>query len=232
MTDPKHDRIVSIINLLLPSVHPEGWRFIVIFSAITLLLALLWLPLAVPGTIVTILCLYFFRDPHRLTPHHANLLISPADGVVQMILKALPPSELSIESSPRMRVSIFMSIFNCHVNRIPADGTVLRSVYRPGRFINAALDKASEDNERQVIHLALPDGRDLVFVQIAGLVARRIHCNLREGMVVQAGMRFGLIRFGSRVDVYLPEGILPLVVVGQAVIAGETILANLNTVAT
>lgn len=229
--DPKNTttiRTVSVADNLFPHIHPEGWRFVAIFAGVTLLLTLWWWQLFVPGLLLTAWCLYFFRDPQRVTPHQTGLLISPADGVVQAILKTPPPLELDMGSVPRLRISVFMNVFNCHVNRVPAEGTVLKAVYRPGRFVNASLNKASENNERYAVQLLLPDGRDLAFVQIAGLIARRIRCDLQEGMAVQVGERFGLIRFGSRVDVYLPENATPLVAVGQTAIAGETILADLN----
>ncbi len=235
MTDREHRNTaiagtVSVADYLFPRIHPEGWRFVASFAVITLLLALWGWPLAVPGLVLTVWCLYFFRDPHRMTPYQPGLVVSPADGMVQMIQKVPPPPELDMGSAPRLRVSVFMSVFNCHVNRVPADGTVAKVAYRPGRFFNASFDKASEDNERQAMRLLLPDGRDLAFVQIAGLIARRIRCDLQEGKTVQAGERFGLIRFGSRVDIYLPEGVMPLVAVGQTAIAAETILADLNAV--
>ncbi len=226
-TDMTAVRTVSLTHYLLPRIHPDGWRFIAFFALCSTLCALWWWPLTIPGLALTVWCLYFFRDPPRITPSRTGLLISPADGVVQTILMAPPPPELGMGHDSRVRVSVFMSLFNCHVNRVPADGMVLQTAYRPGRFVNASFDKASEGNERLAVRLALPDGRDLAFVQIAGLVARRIRCDLQEGMTVQAGERFGLIRFGSRVDVYLPEGVTSLVSVGQPTMAGETVIADL-----
>lgn len=220
-------RTVSAAHSLFPRIHHDGWRFVALFAACSALLAILWWPLAVPGLALTGWCLYFFRDPQRITPRRTGLLVSPADGLVQAILMAQPPPELDMTSTLKVRISIFMNVFNCHVNRVPADGIVLKTVYRPGRFVNASFDKASEGNERWAVRLLLPDGRNLAFVQIAGLVARRIRCDLQEGMTVQAGERFGLIRFGSRVDVYLPDGVTSLVSVGQTTIAGETVLADL-----
>lgn len=221
-------RTVSTAHSLFPRIHQDGWSFVAFFSACSALLSFLWWPLAVAGLALTGWCLYFFRDPQRITPcRTGRLLVSPADGVVQAILMAHPPPELEMCDNLHVRISIFMNIFNCHVNRVPANGIVLKKAYRPGRFVNASFDKASEGNERQAVRLALPDGRDLAFVQIAGLVARRIRCDLQEGMTVQAGERFGLIRFGSRVDVYLPDGVTSLVSVGQTTIAGETVLADL-----
>lgn len=222
---------ISIMDYLWPRVHPEGWRFIPVFAAATVGLAFLWLPLVVPGVVLTVWCVTFFRNPDRVTPVRPGLIISPADGVVQMIGPAAPPPELDMGEAPRTRISVFMSVFNCHVNRIPADGRIVKTVYHPGKFLNASLDKASLDNERQSVRLALSggglaEGREIAFVQIAGLVARRIRCDLSEGMTVRTGERFGLIRFGSRLDVYLPDGVVPLVAIGQTAISGETVLAD------
>lgn len=219
--------MLHTIKRVVAVVHPDGWSFSVLICFSTLFFALWWKTIVIPGTILVIWCLYFFRDPNRITVDQRGLLISPADGTIQMIQQAPLPRELGIGPSLYTRISIFMNLFNCHINRIPADGTIAQTVHNPGRFLNASLNKASEDNERQTVRLILPDGRNLIFVQIAGLIARRIRCNLREGMVVQAGERFGLIRFGSRVDIYLPNGVLPLVAVGQKTIAGETVLAIL-----
>ncbi|MBF0563595.1 MAG: phosphatidylserine decarboxylase [Alphaproteobacteria bacterium] len=218
---------LSMANYLLPPIHPEGWRFIPLFAAAAAGLFYLYPPLGWLGTALTLWCIAFFRNPDRTTPVGPGLVISPADGIVQMIVPAAPPPELEMGDTPCTRVSVFMSVFNCHVNRIPADGRIVKSVYRPGKFFNASLDKASADNERQSVRLVLPDGREIAFVQIAGLVARRIRCDLVASAVVRAGERFGLIRFGSRLDVYLPEGVMPLVAVGQTAIAGETVLADL-----
>ena len=220
-------QVMSLLKPILVPIHRDGWRFIAAFAAVTVVLAILWPPLGWLGAIATAWCTYFFRDPPRVTPMRAGLVVSPADGVVQMIQPALPPPELGLESRPLTRVSVFMNIFNVHVNRIPAAGTVDSLAYRPGKFFNASLDKASEFNERQAIRLALAEGRELAVVQIAGLVARRIRCDLRQGQAVRTGERFGLIRFGSRVDVYLPDGVSPLVVEGQTTIAGETVIADL-----
>lgn len=208
-------------------IHREGWRFIAIFAVLALLLWWLWAPLLAPGLVATAWCVYFFRDPERVTPTGTGLVVSPADGVVQTIRAAAPPAELGMGPEPRPCVSVFMNVFNVHVNRIPADGTITRLAYRPGKFFNASLDKASADNERQSVRLTTGDGREIAFVQIAGLVARRILCTLEEDQAVRAGERFGMIRFGSRVDVYLPEGAAPRVCVGQTCVAGETVLADL-----
>ena len=182
--------------------------------------------LGLVGVVLTLWCIYFFRDPDRVTPDRDGLVISPADGVVQLIDQAAPPEELEMGDAKRWRVCVFMNVFNVHVNRIPISGTLTKLSYRPGKFLNASLDKASEFNERQSLALTLPDGRDIAFVQIAGLVARRILCDVREGQSVETGERFGMIRFGSRVDVYLPDGVEPMVSVGQTSIGGETVIAD------
>jgi phosphatidylserine decarboxylase len=213
---------------VLVPIHRDGWPFIAAFAGVSLLLgAAVSQPLGWIGAVATLWCTYFFRDPDRVTPTRGDLVVSPADGVVQMIQPAVPPAELGMSGAPLARISIFLNVFDVHVNRVPADGTVARLAYRPGRFFNAALDKASELNERQSVRLATPGGRELAFVQIAGLVARRIRCDLQEGQPVRGGERFGLIRFGSRVDVYLPAGAAALVAVGQRMVAGETVIADL-----
>ena len=214
---------------VLAPINPAGWPFIAIAGAITILLSWLWPPLGWVGAAATGWVVYFFRDPHRVTPLRPGLVISPADGIVQPIVKAPPPAELGMGTEPLTRVSIFLNVFDVHVNRVPADGEVVTTNYRPGKFLNAALDKASEDNERMSVRLRLLDAREIAFVQIAGLVARRIICDLKPGQKVDAGARFGLIRFGSRCDVYLPDGVAPLVIAGQRAIAGETVLADLNS---
>jgi phosphatidylserine decarboxylase len=216
-----------LLERVLVPIHPDGWRFIGIFALVALLLWWLWTPLGLLGLVATLWCIYFFRDPPRVTPVRAGLVVSPADGFVQSVEPAPPPPELGLSSAPRPRVSVFMNVFDVHVNRVPVDGTVAALHYRPGKFVNASLDKASEDNERQAVLLRAGDGREFVLVQIAGLVARRIKCGLVSGQAVRAGERFGIIRFGSRVDVYLPEGVAPLVAPGQRAIAGETVIADL-----
>ena len=218
---------MSLLKPILVPIHRDGWPFVAGFAAVTVILAVLWSPLGWIGAILTGWCTYFFRDPPRITPIRGGLVVSPADGIVQMIEAAAPPAELGLASRPLTRISVFMNIFNVHVNRTPVDGTVVNLAYRPGKFFNASLDKASEFNERQAVALRLADGRDLVVVQIAGLVARRIRCDLRQNQAVRTGERFGLIRFGSRVDVYLPDGVAPLVIPGQTTIAGETVIADL-----
>ncbi|AWZ00181.1 MAG: phosphatidylserine decarboxylase [Rhodobiaceae bacterium] len=215
----------ALTSVLVP-IHKEGHKFILIFAAVTLLLFLLWEPLGWLGVILTAWCAYFFRDPDRLTPARDGLLISPADGVVSLITEAAPPPELGLGEMARPRISIFMNVFNCHVNRSPVSGTVTRTAYRPGLFLNADLDKASDDNERHSLVIDTANGKSYVVVQIAGLVARRIVNEVKDGDALQAGERFGLIRFGSRVDVYLEPGETPLVSVGQTMIAGETVLVD------
>lgn len=220
------DIMESVRSVFVP-IHPEGWRFVGIFAFVTVLIGIFWTPFLVFGGILTAWCAYFFRNPERVTPVREGLVVSPADGVVQMIQPALAPPELGMGDAPLTRISVFMNVFNVHVNRTPADGRIEKLAYRPGKFFNASLDKASEDNERQSVKMKLADGRDIAFVQIAGLVARRILVWVSEGQKLAAGERFGLIRFGSRVDVYLPEGVSPLVCVGQTAIAGETVIADL-----
>ena len=188
---------------------------------------MLWQPLGWIGLVLTVWCFYFFRDPERCTPQIDNVVVSPADGTVQMIAKVKAPEELGLGDKKFTRVSIFMSVFNVHVNRAPAEGKIIKSVYVPGKFFNATLDKASKDNERQLLAMKTKSGKEIAFVQIAGLVARRIMCEATEGQEYKAGERFGLIRFGSRLDVYLPEGVEPQVCLGQTMVAGESIIANL-----
>ena len=215
----------TIMSVLTP-IHREGHKFIAAFAVATVILFLIWDPLGWIGVILTAWCAYFFRDPSRVTSTRDGLIISPADGVVQMIERAVPPPELGMGSDARPRISIFMNVFNVHVNRVPASGTIDAQAYRSGKFFDASLDKASEENERQAVRMTTSDGKDIAFVQIAGLVARRIKCDLHDGQTVQAGERFGLIRFGSRVDVYLEPDMQPLVLEGQVTIAGETVLAD------
>ncbi len=217
----------ALLKPILVPINRDGWRFVAAFAAAAAVLAFVWQPLGWIGALLTAWCIYFFRDPPRVTPTRPGLVVSPADGIVQMIQPAVPPADLGMGPQPLARISVFMNVFDVHVNRSPAAGTVADLAYRPGKFFNASLDKASEFNERQAIRLRLEDGRDLAVVQIAGLVARRIRCDLRPGQAVRAGERFGLIRFGSRLDIYLPEGVSPLVAIGQTAIAGETVIADL-----
>jgi phosphatidylserine decarboxylase len=216
---------MRMIDTVLKPMHPEGWKFVPVFAAVTLVLFLIWDPLGWIGVILTIWCYYFFRDPKRSVPQNAGLLVSPADGVVSLIERAVPPEGLGFGPTPLLRVSVFMSVFNCHVNRAPIAGKVTAVVYRPGKFFNASLDKASEENERNALAIEMADGRSIAVVQIAGLVARRIMCWTKPGDRLATGERFGLIRFGSRLDVYLPEGVEPQVALGQTMVAGETVIA-------
>jgi phosphatidylserine decarboxylase len=216
-----------LLKYVITPIHPAGWPFVGIAVAIALVLGLISSLLLWLGIALILFCLYFFRDPVRVTPQRQGLVVSPADGVVTAIERAPPPPELGLEAHPLTRISVFLSVLDVHVNRVPADGSVMASAYHPGRFFNAALDKASEHNERQSVSLKTSDGRIIVFVQIAGLIARRIICDLKEGQDVRAGERFGLIRFGSRTDVFLPDGASPLVTVGQRAVGGETVLADL-----
>jgi phosphatidylserine decarboxylase len=209
----------------IPPIHPEGYPFIGGFVVLSLVLFWIWSPLGWIATVLTIWCPLFFRDPARVTPVREGLVVAPADGRISMLTQALPPAELGLGDRPLPRISIFMNVFNCHVNRSPVAGRIERIAYRPGAFINAELDKASEDNERNSLVIATADGR-IGVIQIAGLVARRIVSFVREGQTIGAGERFGLIRFGSRLDVYLPEGTRALVAEGQTAVAGETVLAD------
>lgn len=217
-------------DTFLKPMHPEGNKFVAIFGLVTIVLFWLTPILGWIGVGLTIWCYYFFRDPKRTTPLRDGLLVSPADGIISLIEPAIPPAELGMANEPLTRVSVFMNVFNCHVNRSPIAGTVAAIAYRPGKFFNASLDKASEHNERNSLRITLADGRDIAVVQIAGLVARRIVCWTKPGQPLMTGERFGLIRFGSRVDVYLPDGVAPLVAVGQTMTAGETIIADLASV--
>ena len=222
--------IVNSITSAFVPIHREGWRFVAIFAGVTLFLFWLeWEFLAWIGVIATAWCTYFFRDPERVTPLRAGLLISPADGRISAIEKIIPPPELDLEREPTTRISVFMNVFDVHVNRSPLEAKISKINYIPGAFLSADLDKASADNERQALTLELADGGKIGVVQIAGLIARRIVKFVNEGERLTAGQRFGLIRFGSRVDVYLPKGASPLVAVGQRAIAGETVFADLTS---
>ena len=219
--------ILTSIRSQLAPIHREGYPFIGGFALLALVLFLIWKPLGWIAVLLTAWCAYFFRDPPRASPVRAGLVVSPADGTISKVTTAVAPAELDLGTAPLWRISIFMNVFNCHVNRSPASGRIARIVYRAGKFINADLDKASEDNERNGLVIEAPGAR-IGVVQIAGLVARRIVCFAREGDQILIGDRFGLIRFGSRLDVYLPEGIKPLVAEGQTAIAGETVIADLH----
>lgn len=217
-----------MLSKFFSPIHKEGWPFIAIFAAVTFILLLISNTLGIIGAVFTVWCIYFFRDPERFTPTDDNLVISPADGIVTAISDVSPPEELEMSEVPLTRVSIFLNVFDVHVNRSPLSGKILKIWYFPGKFVNASLDKASEYNERQAIRMQVKGGREIAFVQIAGLIARRIVCDVQEGDELLAGQRYGMIRFGSRVDVYLPKGTVPLVSKGQRMIAGETVLADLS----
>ena len=215
------------LRVAFPAPNRAGWPFIaggVILALIGLVLTrwLFW-----PAALFALFSLYFFRDPDRTPPRLPGAVVSAADGRVVSVMEAVPPEELGLGPLPRWRVATFLSVLNVHVNRVPAAGTVTRIAYRHGAFVSASLDKASDKNERNAIALRLPDGQDLAVVQIAGLIARRILCGVKEGEAVTAGARFGIIRFGSRTDVYLPPGVRPIVEVGQTMVGGETVLAIL-----
>ena len=216
-----------MLSTFVKPMHREGYRFVAAFAAATAVLFWLAEPLGWMGVCLTVWCYYFFRDPQRVTPLRDGLMISPADGVVSMIGPAVPPEELGLGPAAMTRISVFMNVFNCHVNRLPISGAITKVAYRPGKFLNASLDKASVDNERNALAVRLPDGRDYAVVQIAGLVARRIVCDVKAGQTLQTGERFGMIRFGSRLDIYLPAGVQPLIALGQSTLAGETVLADL-----
>ena len=222
--------VVNSIRSQLVPINPEGYPFIGAFALASLMLFWLWTPLGWLGTLLTLWCAYFFRDPPRVTPVSERLVVSPADGRVSLVTNAVPPPELALGDAPLPRVSVFMSVFDCHVNRVPVSGRIERIVYTPGKFLNADLDKASEDNERNALAIAAAAGQ-IGVVQIAGLIARRIVCWVKEGQEIGAGERIGMIRFGSRVDVYLPPGTVPLVSEGQTSLAGETIIAELGAAA-
>lgn len=220
--------IINSIRSQFAPIHPQGFPFIGGFALASIILFLLWPPLGWIGTLATAWCAYFFRDPFRVTPAREGLVVAPADGRVSRVINAVPPPELGLSDRPLPRISIFMSVFDCHVNRSPIGGRIERMVYRAGKFISADLDKASDDNERNAFIIASARHR-IGVVQIAGLVARRIVPFVQEGQTVGAGDRIGMIRFGSRVDVYLPESGRPLVAEGQIATAGETVLADLIT---
>jgi phosphatidylserine decarboxylase len=220
-----------MLRRVLAPVHPDGWKFIAAAAVATLILFIIWAPLGWLGLIVTLWMAYFFRDPWRVTPTRpgssdSGLIVSPADGIVVALAPAPPPPELAMGAEPVPRIGIFLNLFDVHVARAPVGGRLAARRYTKGRFVNASLDKASEHNERLAIRMVTDDGPDIAFVLIAGLVARRIVCQAYEGQRLAAGERIGLIRFGSRVDVYCPPPYVPLVVSGQRMVAGETVLAD------
>jgi phosphatidylserine decarboxylase len=220
--------VISTIRNAFVPVHPEGYRFLLIVAVAAVILFALSSPLAWLVVLLGCWVAYFFRDPPRVTPVAPGLVVSPADGRISSVADAVPPPELGLGDKPLPRVSVFMNVFNVHVNRAPASGKIARIAYKPGIFLNAELDKASEDNERNAVRIETDGGVEVGVVQIAGLVARRIVCFVGEGEGIMVGDRFGLIRFGSRLDVYLPRGTRALVTVGQTAIAGETVFAQLG----
>ena len=216
-----------MLRSVLAPIHPDGWRFIA--AAVVVALLLFWLGVAPLGWLALVVAAwitYFFRDPWRVTPSRAGLVVSAADGVVVAADRVPPPKELQMGEAPMTRIGVFLNVFDVHVNRVPLGGRVKKLAYSKGRFINASLDKASEQNERMAIRITSTEGPDVAVVQIAGLIARRIVCTLGEGQEVATGERLGLIRFGSRTDVYLPAEWAPLVVKGQRVVGGETVIAD------
>ncbi|MCP8895712.1 phosphatidylserine decarboxylase [Shinella daejeonensis] len=221
--------LVNTIRSTFVPIHREGWKFVAAFFVVSLVLGFLWEPLMWIGFLLTAWCAYFFRDPQRFTPQDDDLVISPADGRVSAIVHVVPPQELELGSEPMLRISVFMNVFNCHVNRAPMRGRVSWISYSPGKFLNAELDKASEENERNAIVIDTPAHGSIGVVQIAGLVARRILSWTAINDHLEAGERFGLIRFGSRLDVFLPAGAEPRVSVGQTAVAGETVLAEFGS---
>jgi phosphatidylserine decarboxylase len=219
--------VIASIRAQLVPIHREGYPFIGVFALAAVVLFLLWPPLGTIGALATLWVVYFFRDPPRVTPVADGLVVAPADGRISQITRAVPPAELALGAVPLPRISIFMSVFDCHVNRSPVTGRIERMVYRAGKFLNADLDKASEDNERNALVIDAA-GRRIGVVQIAGLVARRIVPFVRQGDAIGAGERIGMIRFGSRVDVYLPDDAKLRVGQDQIAVAGETVLAELG----
>ena len=210
-------------------IHRAGWPFITAGAIVAIGLFVFFPPLAWLAVLITLFCVFFFRDPERIVPQREGLAVSPADGLVSSVDQVMAPAELDMGTQAVTRISVFLSVFDVHINRVPCDGTITALTYHHGKFVNAALDKASEENERQLVRMTLSDGRHVAFVQIAGLIARRIVCNLTDGQTVRAGERFGLIRFGSRTDIYLPAGIASLVSKGQRMVGGETVVADLNS---
>lgn len=212
----------------LAPIHKDGYKFVGIFAAVTLVLYMINSSLGMVGITLTVWCAYFFRNPARATPSDPHLLISPADGIVSLLQEVAPPADYEMGMERRWRVSIFLNVFDVHLQRIPLSGTVEKIIYHPGKFLNASLDKASDENERQTV-IVNREGTKVAFIQIAGLIARRIVCEIKQGQRVSVGQLYGLIRFGSRVDIYLPVGVTPKVLIGQRMIGGETVIADLST---
>lgn len=217
---------MKALDAVITPIHKEGHIFVVAFLVVSLGLFLLWQPAGWLGLVITAWCVYFFRDPNRVVPQQDGVLVSPADGIVCSVGEAVPPVELDMGDTPRTRITIFLSVFNVHVNRVPAAGTITAVEYVAGAFVNAAAEDASEVNERQLVRMTTSDGHDIAFAQVAGLVARRILCDLEDGQSVERGERFGLIRFGSRTDIYLDAAQEAMVTVGQTMVGGETVIAK------
>ena len=215
-----------MLRRVLAPLHSDGLKFVFGGALATILLFVIWRPAGWVAVIVTLWIIYFFRDPWRVTPTRPGLLVSPADGVVLSVTQSAPPAEVAMGDAAVFRIAIFLNIFDVHVTRAPIGGRVTALRYTRGRFFNASLDKASADNERLAIRIRPPEGPEIGFVLIAGLVARRIVCDLHEGQQVATGQRIGLIRFGSRVDIYCPPDYVPMVVAGQRAVGGETVLAD------
>jgi phosphatidylserine decarboxylase len=224
----RHSLFETIADQIAP-IHADGYKFLAIASGVTLVCFLLWPPLGWLAALATAWIAYFFRDPPRVTPLRDGLIIAPGDGKICAVERVQPPGELGLGDSERLRISIFLSVFDVHINRAPVAGRIARSVYVQGSFINAAADKASELNERRAMVITTPDASEIAVVQIAGLIARRIVTFVKEGDNIGVGQRIGLIRFGSRVDVYLPPGRGALVALGQRAVGGETVLADLKS---
>jgi len=222
---PTH--VVELVRDAVPPMHPAGRPFVLCGAVATLVLRRVWRPLGVVGALLTAWVAWFFREPARVTPTRPGLVVAPADGTVSQVTEAVPPAELGLAGRPMLRISVFLSVLDVHVQRLPVSGQIRRIAYRPGKFLSADLDKASEDNERNTVLLTTHEGVDIVVTQIAGLIARRIVCSVREGDKAEAGATYGLIRFGSRVDTYVPLGSHVLVEPGQRTIGAETVLAEL-----
>ncbi|MCK0069808.1 phosphatidylserine decarboxylase [Kordiimonas laminariae] len=217
---------MNAMDVVMTPINKEGHRFVFIFLLASIGLFFLAEPLGWVGLVLTAWCVYFFRDPERVIPDEQGVLISPADGTVSAVVEATPPAELGMGSEPRTRISVFLSVFNVHVNRVPAKGKITGLAYVPGKYLNAAAAEASEENERQLVRMTTEEGHDIAFAQVAGLVARKILCDLEVDQEVERGDRFGLIRFGSRTDIYLDKGQEAMVKVGQTMIGGETVIAR------
>jgi len=221
--------LLDALKLVTFPIHKEGYKFIFIFAIATAILALLSNFLGVVGLVATLWCIFFFRDPERFVPLEDNAIISPADGIVTRVeYGAEAPEELGYGKTKFNKISIFLNVFNVHVNRVPLSGSVTKVVYRPGKFLSANADDASVENERNSVVVKNSNGTEIVFVQVAGLVARRIISDLKEGQEVVAGQRYGIIRFGSRADLYFPENVEIKSLLGQTMVGGETIIAKIN----